>query len=103
MNKFEMKDALEYAKKTYVDVNIFHEEHKEKVASLEHLPASCWESAKMLEKQREIYERHDVFSPRIIDGIINDLKRFNDKYIRKDLENNQDRMAEVVKRYYYCG
>ena len=100
---FEMKDALEFAAKTYVDVNIFHEEHKDKVKSLNSLPDSCWESAEMLEKQREIYERHGVFSAHIIDGIIKDLKKFNDKYIRKELETNPDRMMEFVSKYYYCG
>jgi glutamine synthetase len=100
---FEMNDALELARKTYVDVNIFHAEHKDKVASLNSLPASCWESAEMLDKQREIYERHGVFPARIIDGIIKDLKTFNDKDIRKELENNPDKMMELVRKYYYCG
>jgi glutamine synthetase len=100
---FEMKDALEVARKTYVDVNIFHEEHKDRVASLNSLPASCWDSAEMLDCQREIYERHGVFPARIIDGIIKDLKKFNDKDIRKELENNPDRMMKLVHQYYYCG
>jgi len=100
---FEMKDALKFAEKTYVDVNIFHAAFKEKTASLDSLPASCWESAEMLDKQREIYERHGVFPATIIDGIIKDLKKFNDKNIRKELENNPDKMMEFVRQYYYCG
>jgi len=100
---FEMSDALALAQKTYVDVNIFHAEHKDRVASLNSLPASCWESAEMLEKQREIYERHDVFPPRIIDGLIKELKKFEDKDIRKELEKNPDKMLELVYKYYYCG
>ena len=100
---FEIKDALDYAAKTYVDVNIFHEEHKDRVASLQSLPASCWESAEMLDKQREIYERHGVFPPQIIDGVIKELKKFNDKDIRTELENNPGKMMEIVGKYYYCG
>lgn len=100
---FEMNNALETATKTYVNVNIFHEEHKDRVASLNSLPASCWESAEMLEKQREIYERHDVFPPSIINGIIKELKKFEDKDIRKELEKNPDKMLELVYKYYYCG
>jgi glutamine synthetase len=100
---FEMKDALEIAQKTYVNVNIFHAEHKDKVASLNSLPASCWDSAEMLDKQREIYERHGVFPAHIIDGIIKDLKKFDDKNIRKELEKNPDKMMELVRKYYYCG
>ena len=100
---FEMQNALEVAEKTYVDVNIFHAEHKEKIAALNVLPASCWESAEMLDKQREIYERHGVFPPNIIDGIIRDLKKFEDKDIRQELANNPEKMMELVKKYYYCG
>jgi glutamine synthetase len=100
---FEMEDALELAGKTYVDVNIFHDEHKSRAAALNSLPASCWESAEMLEKQREIYERHGVFPPHIIDGVIKDLKKFNDQYIRKELENAPSMMAELVRKYYHCG
>ena len=100
---FEMKDALELAEKTYVNVNIFHEEHKDKVKSLNSLPDSCWESAEMLEKQREIYERYGVFPAHIIEGIIKDLKKFNDKDIRKELQANPDKMMELVLKYYHCG
>jgi glutamine synthetase len=102
---FEMKDALELAQKTYVDINIHKSENKDKVASmsLNSLPASCWESAEMLDKQREIYERHNVFPAHIIDGVIKDLKKFDDKNIRKELENNPGKMMELVRKYYYCG
>jgi len=102
-NGFEMENALEFTEKTYVDANIFHTENKEKAASLNNLPASCWESAEMLDKQREIYERHGVFPAHIIDGIIKDLKKFDDKNIRKELENSPDKMMELIKKYYYCG
>ena len=100
---FEMNDALEFARKTYVDVNIFQEEHKEKVKSLNSLPASCWDSAEMLDRQREIYERHNVFPARIINGIIKDLKKFDDRDIRKEIENNPAKMMEIVRKYYHCG
>jgi len=102
---FEMQNALEFAQKTYVDVNIHQAENKDKVAAMElnSLPASCWDSAEMLDKQREIYERHGVFPTRIIDGVIKDLKKFDDKDIRKELANNPDKMMELVRKYYYCG
>ena len=100
---FEMKDALSFAEKTYVDVNIFLEENKEKVTALASLPASCHESAEMLEKQRAVYEQYEVFPATIIDGIIKDLKKFNDVDIRKEIDNNPNKMMEIVKKYYYCG
>jgi len=100
---FEMPDALEVARKTYVDVNIFHAEHKDKVTALNSLPASCWESAEMLSRQREIYERHGVFSANILDGVIRDLRRFDDKDARAALTAAPDKMMDLVRQHYHCG
>ena len=100
---FEMENALEYAKKTYVDVNIFHAEHKDRVKDLDSLPDCCYDSAEMLNKQREIYERHGVFPPHIIDGIIKNLQAFNDKGIREELSKDPQKMLEFVMKFYHCG
>lgn len=100
---FEMKNALTFAEETYVNVNIFHDEHKAKADSLKSLPTSCWESADVLNRDREIYERHGVFTPRIIDDLIKKLKSFDDLTIRKELEKNPNKMLEIVRQYYHCG
>ncbi|MCL2131958.1 MAG: glutamine synthetase family protein [Lentimicrobiaceae bacterium] len=100
---FEMENALDYAKKTYVDVNIFHAEHKDRVKDLDSLPDCCYDSAEMLKKQREIFERRDVFPPHIIDGIIKNLQAFNDKGIRAELSKDPKKMLEFVLKYYHCG
>ena len=100
---FETDNALEIARQTYVDVNIFDEAHKDKVAKLDILPTSCWESAEMLDRQRTIYERYGVFPAPIIDGIIRDLKQLNDREIRRELADNPEKMMEIVQKYYYCG
>ncbi|MEI6122501.1 MAG: glutamine synthetase family protein [Bacteroidota bacterium] len=99
----QMEDALEFAQKRYVDVNIFHDEHKEKVKDLQTLPFSCWDSALMLEKQAEIYKQHDVFSQNIIDGIVKNLKKFDDKELRAKLVNNDQEMMTLVQRFFHCG
>lgn len=100
---FEMENALSFADKTYVNVNIFQDEHKAKADSLKSLPASCWESAEVLEQERKIYEKHDVFTPRVIDDLIKKLKSYNDKNIRQELAKNPDLMLEIVTKYYHCG
>jgi glutamine synthetase len=100
---FEMENPLQYAEQTYVNVNIFHAEHKDLVNRLNSLPVSCWESAEMLEKQRETYQRHGVFPPSVIDALIKNLKQFDDRDIRAELEKDPDKMAEFVAKYYYCG
>lgn len=99
---FEMENALELAEKNYVNVNIFHDEHKEKIKNLAHLPASCWESADTLLKQKDIYLKHGVFTDRIIEGISKNLKAFNDKTLRTDIKGD-DEMMKLVNQFLHCG
>ena len=80
---FEMEGALEFAKKTYVDVDIHRPENKQLVESLAQLPASCWESADELSSHRAIFEAHGVFNREMIDDIVKQLKSYKDQNIRK--------------------
>jgi len=100
---FEMENALEYAEKTYVGVNIFQDEHKAIMSTLSHLPASCAESADALEKQREVYEKYNIFSKGMIDGIIKSLRNFNDGNLRQEIANDQNKMWELIKKHFHCG
>lgn len=100
---FEMENALEKAADTYVSVNIHNDENRDKLESLRSLPSSCVASADMLEEQREGFERHDVFSPQLIDGIINKLRKFDDADLRKQTENSHKDMMKIVKKYWHCG
>ena len=102
-NGFEMKNALEYAKETYVDVNIFDEENKEKLDSLAVLPSSCWESADALLKQKDVYTRYGVFSEGMLEWISSYLKSFNDKTLRQDIGNNETEILKLVDRFFHCG
>lgn len=100
---FEIEKALDLATRTYVDVNIHKKENAAKLETLEQLPASCVASADCLQQQRAIYEKYNVFSPSMIDGIIAKLKAYNDASLRADLEHNQEAMLELVHRYFHCG
>ena len=99
----EMKDALEYAEKTYVNVNIFEEKNKEKLEELSQLPSSCYESAECLEKQKDIYTKYDVFSEGMIDWIVKYLKEFKDKNIREEIENDEEKIMNLVNKFFHCG
>jgi glutamine synthetase len=98
---FEMDNALEYAKKTYVDINIFDDESK--LAELSKLPTSCWESAEELEKQKEIYTKYGVFTETMLNWIICYLKKFEDKNIRQEVANDKDKLIKLVDTYFHCG
>ena len=100
---FEMPNALEVAEKTYVDVNIHDAEHADRLATLAQLPDSCWASAACLERQRKTFEEHHVFSPAMIDGIIAQLKSYNDRTLRKDIAGKNEEIAALVARYFHCG
>ncbi|MFO7722043.1 MAG: glutamine synthetase family protein [Bacteroidales bacterium] len=99
----EMKDALEYAAKTYVDVNIFHDEHKERVKSLKQLPVSCHQSAQQLREQAAIYTQYGVFSQTMIDGIIQMLEKYDDQKLREEIHCKKEKLLDLVKQFYHCG
>ncbi len=100
---FEMQGALDFAQKTYVDVNIHKSENKEKLMSLAQLPSSCAESAEQLSAHRCIFEKHGVFNSEMIDDIIKHLKSFNDADIRQEIAQNPDIMLDIVHKYFHCG
>ena len=100
---FELENALEIAERTYVNVNIHQKENEDKLKMLAQLPDSCEASADCLEKQRAIFEKYNVFSPAMIDGIINKLRSYKDRTLRQDIGDNQDEMLKLVYRYFHCG
>ena len=100
---FEMENALEVAERTYVNVNIHQKENEDKLKDLAQLPDSCEASADCLERQRAIFEQHNVFSPAMIDGIIKRLRSFGDKTLRADIGSDKEAMLALVKRYFHCG
>ena len=102
-NGLTSKNAAEIAENTYVNVNIHNEENSDKLNSLAQLPASCYESANELEKNRAIYEADNVFSPILIDGVIKQLRSYKDQNIREEIKANPNLLSELVKEFYYCG
>ncbi len=100
---FELKNGLEVADKTYVNVNIHQKENAARLESLAQLPDSCAASADCLEQQRAIFEKYNVFSPAMIDGIIKRLRSYSDRTLRRDIDGNQEKMLALVERYFHCG
>lgn len=99
----EMENAMAFADEAYVDVNIFQEENKERLSQLSSLPLSCDESADLLNEQREIYCKYDVFPDSMIDGIINKLKSYKDKNLREEISDYKSKILELVNRFINCG
>jgi glutamine synthetase len=100
---FEMVDALELAQRTYVDVNIHDAQNVDRLKGLKQLPDSCAASADCLERQRYVFEQYGVFTPAMIDGIISELKAFDDADLRSRVANEPELLQQMVERYFQCG
>lgn len=100
---FEMDNALDVAERTYVNVNIHDEANAAKLESLEQLPVNCSESADQLLAKRDIYERYGVFSPRMIEGIAEKLRAYDDSTLAERAKADDVLMRHLVDKYFYCG
>jgi glutamine synthetase len=98
---FEMENAVQYARDRYVSVNIF--EHEEVLKRLDVLPDSCAASADLLERDRAIYEERGIFAPGLIDGIIKELRSYDDRTLRADIGNDSEKILSLVETYMHCG
>lgn len=67
------------------------------------LPDSCAASADCLEQQRAVYEEYGVFSPKMIDGILKELRAFNDRTMRDDIAGDDSKLQALVERHFHCG
>lgn len=97
VNGLEMPDALEIAQQLYVDVNIHKEGCKSVLSQIGNLPDSCFEAALALEHKRHVFEQHGIFPTGLISSIINKLKSYNDKDLRKELEKDMLKFKEYVE------
>ena len=100
---FEMPDSLKRAEDMYVAVNIHNDENKEKLAALASLPDRCVASADALEQRRAIFEKGNIFSAQMIDGIIAQLRGYDDTQLRKQVNNSSEDMLDLVHKYWHCG
>ena len=99
---FEMKDSIKYADEHFVEGNIFHTKNKNLHERFPKLPASCHESAQELEKDRQIYEALGIFPPAVIDGVIKNLKGYDDRNLSERLYGKEEEIKKLVAEYLYC-
>ena len=91
------------AEKLYAHVNIFSPEFKDKLASLNQLPVSCFESAEILDKKRAIFEADGIFPKGMIDSKIKKLKSFNDKGLSERIYGKDDEIKTLVEQYIHIA
>lgn len=96
-----MENALAYAKKTYVDINIFDDEHKDKTEELDHLPDSCVNSAKALRDKFDVYRYNDVFPETLLRNIETKLTQFKDDNLRDEIDKDPEKLVKLVNAYFH--
>lgn len=99
----EMPDALDFAQRTYVDVNIFDSKHKSKQDNLPQLPYSCKAASKALLDKADVFKKYDVFTDQLINGIAHQLELFDDENLREKISGNKEETIKVVNRFIHCG
>lgn len=99
----EMPDALDFAQRTYVDVNIFDSKHKSKQDNLPQLPYSCKAASKALLEKADVFKKYDVFTDQLINGIAHQLELFDDENLREKISGNKEETIKVVNRFIHCG
>lgn len=97
----EMPDALQKAEELYVDVNIFKEENKKKTFALEQLPTSCRQSADALEKDRDFFEKNNIFPKGTIDRFIKNLRSYEDEGLSEKLYGKDEEIMKLVDKYMH--
>ncbi|MDD3621553.1 MAG: glutamine synthetase family protein [Methanofollis sp.] len=98
-----MPNALDLAKKLYVDVNIFKPEYRDRLDKLDQLPASCWESADALLAKRAVFEENGIFPAGMIDSRVESLKGYEDKGLSEKLYGDKDATKELVDRFMHVA
>lgn len=93
----EHPDSLKIADKLYV------KNDASRIPDLKQLPASCFESAECLKRERARYEEGGVFPAGLIDSIIKQLQDYNDLDMSEKMFGNADSLRNLVNKYQHCG
>lgn len=99
----EMENGLEFAQRTFVDVNIFDSKHKAKQDNLPQLPYSCMAASEALLAKSEVFKKYDVFTDELLNGIARQLASYDDKNLRDTISGSNEEAMKVVSRFIHCG
>jgi glutamine synthetase len=93
----EQPGSLKLAGELYVQADAA------KVEGLKQLPASCYQSAECLDRDRARFEEGGVFPAGLLDSIIKNLKAYDDLNLSEKLFGNADSLKALVNRHLHCG
>ena len=93
----EHPEALRIANELYVKADA------SRIKDLKQLPASCFESAECLKRDRARYEEGGVFPAGLIDSVAKDLQAFEDMNMSEKMFGNADSLKNLVNKHLHCG
>ena len=64
---------------------------------------TCREMADLLERDRALYEAKGIFAPALIDGILKDLRSYNDRTLRSEIGHDPEKILQLVETFIHCG
>jgi len=97
----EMDNALEIAKNSYVDINIFDDDSMDH--KLKTLPESCQQSAIALKSQKSEFLKYGIFTEDLLDNIIDTLEAFKDNNLRAEVASDEQKLIDLVDFHIHCG
>ena len=100
---FEMANGLEFAQKTFVEVNIFDDKHRARQEELDQLPYSCKQAAQYLLDKADVFKQHDVFTESLLQGTARKLFDYNDENLREKIAPNREETMKLVREFLHCG
>ncbi len=101
LHGLEMDNALDFAAKTYVDINIFEDNSRD--LDLKTLPDSCSQSSKALKKQKPEFLKYGIFTEDLLDNIIKNLAAFKDEELRVEAAKDEQKLIDLVLFNLHCG
>lgn len=93
----EHPDSLKLAEQLYVRADA------SKVPGLRQLPASCWEAAECLKRDRARYEELGIFPSGLVDALARNLQTYDDLNMSEKMFGDADSLRKLVNRYLHCG
>jgi glutamine synthetase len=93
----EQANSLQVADELYIRADA----HRQ--SNLKQLPASCYESAECLKRDRARYEEDNVFPAGLIDSLVKNLQAYDDLNLSEKMFGNADSLRNLVNRYQHCG
>ena len=101
LHGLEMDNALDFAAKTYVDINIFEDNSRD--LDLKTLPDSCSQSSKALKKQKPEFLKYGIFTEDLLDNIIKNLAALKDEELRVEAAKDEQKLIDLVLFNLHCG